>query len=184
MMSKIGIRSKPEGKLCSRTGFTPLENATDGVGGEYQVDCCSSKLPSSITIRGRGSLTGFTLIEIMVSVVVLAIGIIAIFEAFLMSLDITGFFNSRLNAQSFIHEKFFQIQELLDLPQGAFAPSSDSGTVTIASKQFNWQMNLVLTDVQQELYTVNIVMSWQEGNKSQRIQRATFVKRNFRNPSL
>jgi methyl-accepting chemotaxis protein len=40
--------------------FTPLEKAPDGVGGEYQGEGGGSKPPSSITVRGRSSLTGFT----------------------------------------------------------------------------------------------------------------------------
>ncbi|MBU4306193.1 MAG: translocation/assembly module TamB [Candidatus Omnitrophica bacterium] len=39
--------------------FTPLEKAPDEVGGGYQGDDGSSKPPSSITVRGRSSLTGF-----------------------------------------------------------------------------------------------------------------------------
>ncbi|MCG2711950.1 MAG: hypothetical protein L6416_06465 [Candidatus Omnitrophica bacterium] len=47
--------------------FTPLENATDGVGGEYQADDGSSKLPSRPVrkefyngVKRRSPLTGFT----------------------------------------------------------------------------------------------------------------------------
>ncbi len=53
--------------LCNNSGkyqklisFTPLEKAADGAGGEYQEDDGGSKPPSSIIVRERSSLTGFT----------------------------------------------------------------------------------------------------------------------------
>ncbi len=84
-------------------GFTPLEKDPDGVRGEYQGDVGGSSPEAnpplaekpllSITvspirnnisngIKGRSSLTGFTLIEILISILVLSVIIFALFSIF------------------------------------------------------------------------------------------------------
>ncbi|MBU4304290.1 MAG: hypothetical protein KJ893_01480 [Candidatus Omnitrophica bacterium] len=71
-------------------GFTPLEKTPDEVGGGYPGD---SKPPSSITvspiknnisngIKGRSSLTGFTYIEVLMAIFVLAMGLIPLLSQF------------------------------------------------------------------------------------------------------
>ncbi|MBU4304253.1 MAG: prepilin-type N-terminal cleavage/methylation domain-containing protein, partial [Candidatus Omnitrophica bacterium] len=64
-------------------GFTPLEKATDEVSGEKNIDADGSLMPPSAEtvspiknnisngIKGRSSLTGFTLIELMLVVIII-----------------------------------------------------------------------------------------------------------------
>jgi len=55
-------------RIDRRRGFTPLEKATDEVGGGKTIDADSGLMPSSAeTVRERNSLTGFTLVEILVA---------------------------------------------------------------------------------------------------------------------
>ncbi len=57
--------------LIGAKGFTPLEKAACGVGGDYKKKDDVSKPPSSITVRKQNSLTGFTLIELMLVIIII-----------------------------------------------------------------------------------------------------------------
>ncbi|MFH1876291.1 MAG: prepilin-type N-terminal cleavage/methylation domain-containing protein [Candidatus Omnitrophota bacterium] len=65
---------------ATRRAFTPLEKATDKVGGDYPTGCpvglsraCPVRNFISNGVKERGSLTGFTLIELIMTIVVVAI---------------------------------------------------------------------------------------------------------------
>ncbi len=57
----------------NRYAFTPLENATEGIGSEYKGDGSGLEPRSSITVRGRSSLSGFTLTELIIVTVIIGI---------------------------------------------------------------------------------------------------------------
>lgn len=131
--------------------------------------------------NGNLSLTGFTLIEVMVATVVLVVGVVIIFESFLMSLDALAVFNSRLNAQWFFDEKIWQIQSSLDEPAGAFLPMEDRGVIRLGIKEYAWASTMQIIDPTQELYRVNLNLNWQQGNKTIKAKAQTMAKRYFDN---
>lgn len=124
---------------------------------------------------------GFTLVEVLISAVILAVGLVVIFEAFLSSLDIVNLVDNRLNAQWFLNEKMQQLQSNLDRQSGMFIPMKQSGAVEIANKEFDWQLDMELVDVYQELYKVTAKMNWAEGSKQRMIKRQVMVKSYFGN---
>ncbi len=123
----------------------------------------------------------FTLVEVLVSAVILAVGLVIIFEVFLTSLDIVNLFNNRLNAQLFLDEKIWQLQSSLDQTSGMFIPSKQSGVVSIGARNFNWQLNMELVDLTQETFKVTAKVDWTEGQKQRNIKRQTIVKSYFSN---
>ncbi len=127
---------------------------------------------------------GFTLVEVMVAVVVLAVGLIIIYEAFLTSIDTINLFYNRLNAQLFISEKIGQMQDNLDQPQSSFLFSVRSGTIKYANRNFDWQINLKLEDVAQELYQIEALINWKDGQSSRTIKRTTKALRYFGNAGV
>jgi len=133
---------------------------------------------------GSGQNKGFTLVEVLVSAVILAVGLVVIFEVFLASLDIINLFNNRLNAQMYLDEKIWQLQSSLDQQRGMFIPSKQVGTVILGQKEFNWQLDLELVDLTQELFKVNGQMTWTEGKKNRSSKRQTVVKSYFSNANL
>ncbi|MFH2137146.1 MAG: prepilin-type N-terminal cleavage/methylation domain-containing protein [Candidatus Omnitrophota bacterium] len=125
--------------------------------------------------------SGFTLVEVLVAVVVLSVGLVIIYESFLMSLDVINLFFNRLNAQFFISEKIAQVQHGFDQPAGTFFSPNQNGIVTLNNRLFNWQIDMNLLDVRGELYKLDTVVSWKEGSKDSVIRRSTLVKKYFSN---
>lgn len=127
------------------------------------------------------SRTGFTLVEIMLAAAILSLGLVFIYEVFLISLDAVSFFFNRLNAQHFINEKIWQVQDILDKPAGIFLPNQNQGTFTLHNKDFDWQLEIKSWDAEQELYLVNATVNWNEGQRRKTISRASAIKKYFSN---
>ncbi len=124
---------------------------------------------------------GFTLVEVMVATVVLVVGVVGIFEAFLLSLDALAVFNNRLNAQWFFDEKIWQAQNRLDEPAGLFMPMQDNGVMRIGTEEYTWASTMQIIDTRQELYRINLNLNWQQGNKKMEVKAQTMAKRYFDN---
>ncbi len=131
--------------------------------------------------KKRCSKDGFTLIEVMVATVVLVVGVVLIFEAFLLSLDALAVFNNRLNAQWFLNEKIWQIQNRLDEPAMAFLTMQDNGEVLLGTEEYTWESAMQIMDPRQELYSLNLSLNWQQGNKKIEVKAHTMAKRYFNN---
>ena len=127
---------------------------------------------------------GFTLVEVMVATVVLAIGVVIIFEVFLLSIDTANFFDDRMNAQWFLNEKLWQVQNSLNQPGGVFVPMHERGMVNLGRKVCKWETHLLTKDAAQELYLLRATLKWEQGNKQRSVTRQTLVKRYFNNSVL
>ncbi len=124
---------------------------------------------------------GFTLIEVMAAAMILALGMVIIFEVFLVSLDTMRFFDTRISAQWLVNEKMWAVQDLLDQPLNVFMPQQQSGTVMFGTTPCVWQVTLTILDTQQEVYRLDAQASWQQGRRQCRVRRVTMAKRNFSN---
>lgn len=129
----------------------------------------------------RAKKKAFTLVEVLISAVILSIGLVVIFEVFLTSLEVVNLFNNRLNAQCFLNEKIWQLQSDLDQQRGIFIPMQQSGVVIIQNREFNWQLNMESVNLLTDLYKVTGQMLWSEGKKQRIIKRQAMVKSYFSN---
>ena len=112
---------------------------------------------------------------------VLVVGVVVIFESFLISLDALAVFNNRLNAQWFFEEKIWQIQSRLNDPAGAFLPLESSGVIRLGAEEYAWKSTLQLVNPVQELYRVSLDLNWQQGNKRMKLNTQTMANRYFDN---
>jgi prepilin-type N-terminal cleavage/methylation domain-containing protein len=120
---------------------------------------------------------GFTLVEIMVATAILAFGLVMIFQSFLVSTDTYNYYLNYLGTQLWLDEKIWQLQD--DFRQYEFFnPLPSSGEFEIGSKNFNWNMDYgsIASD---ELYRVNLRVSWQQGSRKVDILRTAYVS-NFK----
>ncbi|MBU0634195.1 MAG: prepilin-type N-terminal cleavage/methylation domain-containing protein [Candidatus Omnitrophica bacterium] len=129
----------------------------------------------------RGGKKGFTLIEVMIAVVILSVGIIVIYESFLISLDTLKLFFNRLNANLILTEKLWQTQDLYEQAGGVFLPLRSEGKITMANKVFDWQVDLSVWDSRQDLFIARTQVSWMEGYNSRILSKSGGIKRYFNN---
>ena len=117
---------------------------------------------------------GFTLVELMVTVAILAFGIVTIYEALFISVDTFGFYTNYLDTQDWINEKIFEAQDQLTQFR-MLEPGGTSGQIVRDNKTFHWVMHVSLANEAQGLYIIDLTLSWKQGNKTVKTSRVAYL---------
>jgi prepilin-type N-terminal cleavage/methylation domain-containing protein len=149
-------------------GFTPFESCNGKTIEKSLIPC--RKYP----VKNSRFLTGFTLLEVMIATAVLALGSVMIHEAFLTSLDAFSYYSYYLEVSPWMEEKIWQSEESL-ASLGEEAVIGAGGELEIKKKVFNWSLSYELIDGAQYLYKLGLVVSWQEGQRTRRLQRFAYA---------
>lgn len=124
----------------------------------------------------RNPKRGFTLIEVMVAATVLSLGTVLIHEIFFRSLELANYSYNYLNFAPWLDERLWQAQNSLS-KLGKLDPKETKGKIRGQSKDCEWSVlyNLINSSLSQQLYKVDIVAFWQEGQKKVKFQRTAFA---------
>lgn len=117
---------------------------------------------------------GFTLVEVMMTVAILAFGIVAVYEALFVSMDTYGYYTHYLGTQDWIGEKIWEVQSDL-INAGVLTEEQTSGQIVRDHKTYEWIMAITTINERQGLYKVKVTLSWFEGNKKVNTTRATYL---------
>ena len=115
---------------------------------------------------------GFTLVEVMVAVSVLALGTVMISQSNLMSMDVYGRYASRLSLQGLADEKIWEAKESL-LSSGSSEGDETSGQWQTNGKNYSW--TLVGRGLRKDLYEIELRVSGGEGRAKTQLWRVTRV---------
>ena len=123
------------------------------------------------------SSLGFTLIEVMVTAAVLALGTGFIFQSNLMNMNVYGRYVNRLSIQNWADQKIWEAKEAIlenDFPDAG----KSSGNVEGKVKTYHWELETsesASNDIaSNRLYEINLNVSWPEGGQTSRLVRSSF----------
>jgi len=124
----------------------------------------------------RSTNTAFTLVEVMVTTAVLSLGAVLIYEAFFTSLNAFDYCSDYLNIAPWVDEKIWQVEDYLRC-FGSSDKIATTGTLTSKSKRFDWVLscNLIDGNSVQDLYKINLVLFWQQGERKKELARTTYA---------
>lgn len=113
----------------------------------------------------------FSLLELIITVAVLAAGITVLLQAFSFSSRITGLSNDMIRAVFLAEDKLQELEfkEKQDLIKQE--PSLNSGT----SDKFQFKTTIAF-DADVKLYKANFALTWQRGNRAEEIVVKTYLK--------
>ena len=123
------------------------------------------------------SESGFTFIEIMVTLVILSVGIVAIYQALFSSLDHISHLNSRLYANIMLEDRVAKVERILRAykvlpfeldPQEAV----DVGVKTI---HFNPEMKISEVGDYIDIFKIDVAYSWEENGRTIRLSRSAYI---------
>ena len=83
---------------------------------------------------------GFTLVELMVTVTILSLGVVSVYEGFFTSLNAHAYCRNYLSVQSWMNQKIWDIQEAL-LRYQTLVTQKKSGNFKIGGKEFKWGLH-------------------------------------------
>lgn len=126
------------------------------------------------TIKKR---SGFTLIELLVAVAVLSLGLVLMYEAFFSYMDAFNYSYRRLEAQRWIDEKIWSVEDEL-VRSGILLPDELAGSFSKDKKVFNWVMSIqTLGEIEDSLlYLVKLSVSWSEITRNVRVSQVAYVQ--------
>jgi prepilin-type N-terminal cleavage/methylation domain-containing protein len=122
----------------------------------------------------KRSREGFTLVEVMLAVAILALGTLVIQEGYLRSADLFGRYKNTLRAQIWAGEKMW---EALDGAVHADPPvtGTSEGEFVSGGKRFRWRLEV--EPLGTLLYALRLRTEWQEGGRTVALLRETYASK-------
>jgi len=116
---------------------------------------------------------GFSLMEVMVTTVVLSLGTVLIYGAFFTSLDAFSRYTNYIKLIPWMDEQLWRAQD--DLSKfGASAQIQTAGEFQKSGKSFNWGLNYSLID--DGLYKIDLDLYWQQGQRKAGLSRSAYAQ--------
>jgi prepilin-type N-terminal cleavage/methylation domain len=121
-----------------------------------------------------GNNKGFSLIEVMVAVSVLSLGALLIYQSFFSALDLFNYCRDYLVVASKVDEEIWQAQDSLRR-LGSLAQIKNEGKFETRGKVFQWYLSYYPKDDIQDLYAIDMALSWQAGKRKAQLIRSAYA---------
>ena len=123
------------------------------------------------------SLTGFTLVEVMISVLILGIGLTAVANSYILALRGANTVQNNVAALILAKEKFENL-EFASL-KGATSSSSPAEIIKSPNKEYSYEQEINPAsgpgDLTKYLVSACLTMSWPEKNSLKNVTLATYL---------
>ncbi len=116
---------------------------------------------------------GFTLFEIIVTVVILSVGIVAIYEGFIVSVNGFSYYSNMLTVQTWMDKKIWEAQDNL-VRDGSKAAVGEWGTFKSGSKDVRYDLKKRAV-IDESLYELRLKCSWREGGRDVSVSRGAYA---------
>ncbi len=121
---------------------------------------------------------GFSFVEMMLAVGILAGGILLIYKSFFISLDYLQHLTYRLHAVSLMDEKMNQIERIyLDSRQLPMGESKETRTLTFDGHPVDYHFSVDFRSVEDldDLLELDVTIAWTEGGRSISLSRSSYI---------
>ncbi len=123
------------------------------------------------------NLRAFTLVELMISVLILGIGLTSVANSYILALRGANSARNNISALILAKEKFENL-ELASL-NGALPAEPTNETVKSLTKNYNYQQEIAQVvesaDLAKYLVSACLTISWSEKNSSKNVTLATYL---------
>jgi prepilin-type N-terminal cleavage/methylation domain-containing protein len=120
---------------------------------------------------------GFTFVEIMVTLVILSLGIVAIFRGLFTSLDQISHLNSRLYVNTMLDDRLARIERSLRAYKALPFELEPEQSLDLGVKSIVLTPSLNIAEVMglNDIYRIDVAYSWLENGKTVRLSRSAFI---------
>jgi Prokaryotic N-terminal methylation motif len=117
----------------------------------------------------------FTLVEAMVTTVILSLGTVFIFGSFFVTLDTYQYCTHYFNVMPWADNKIWEIQDSLS-SLGPAAHFKTSGGFTQENMNYTWGVSYGPAESIDKLYKIDLMLAWQEGKRQVRVKRSAYAR--------
>jgi len=120
---------------------------------------------------------GFTLIEILVTLIILSVGIVAIFKTYLISLDQINHLTYRLYATTILDNQISSIERMLRAYQALPLELTHEEEVNLGHKTiiFKQELNIGQVDEFLDVFQIEVTLTWMENNRPKQLSRSAYI---------
>lgn len=125
-----------------------------------------------------GSKSGFTFVEVMVAMVILAAGIVAVYRSFFLCVDYLNNISSRWWASELIEEKISEISmQLKKDTKTAIDLDSPPRIITINNRpiRFQYAIQLIPFNDLDGINRLDVSLDWNDGRRSMHLNRSVYL---------
>lgn len=110
----------------------------------------------------------------MVATAVLSFGIVSIYQALFITLDAFNYAGGYLDVIDQVQEKLWQAEDQVSV-FGPEAQLETAGQFTAGGRSFDWELSYVSVDEKEELYKIDLSVSWKSGKRRAQVSRTSYV---------
>lgn len=124
---------------------------------------------------------GFTFIEIMVTLIILSVGLVAILKSYIISVDQTRYLTNRLYATTIIDNQISLVEKMLRINNALPISLEPVEKTNIGAKKVTFRPEIKITAIPDyvEIFKLDIDLTWREGRYQRRLSRSAYL-RNFK----
>jgi prepilin-type N-terminal cleavage/methylation domain-containing protein len=128
---------------------------------------------------------GFSFIEMMTTVAVLSVGIVAIYQSFFKSLEYINHMTYRLHALNILSNKIEMIQKEFEVTGEIHLAAPRQASVIVHGRRVEFQekVDLVSLSKMQNIYQIHVVLSWRESGRNISLSRSCYIYHDNSKPS-
>lgn len=123
---------------------------------------------------GKRLRKGFTLLEVMITTAVLALGATLIYQSFFIAADAFNYYSTLLKITPWMDEKIWQAQN--DLKHlGMSAAATAGGRLEMNNKNISWGLDITSLNQTESFYQVDLVVFWPQGARQVKLSRSAYA---------
>lgn len=117
---------------------------------------------------------GFTLVEVVLSLVILTAGIAAVYRPLISGMSSMNYLGQRMEAEQILVQKIWEF-DLQANTMGGLLQKTNRDVVTSRTKTYTVKLSAEPHPAFQQLQTVEGTVFWQAGNRSRSLRRTAYI---------
>jgi prepilin-type N-terminal cleavage/methylation domain-containing protein len=128
-----------------------------------------------LQIGNKKSLRGFTLLEVMITTAVLALGATLIYQSFFIAVDSFNYYSTLLKITPWMNERIWQAQDDFKHFGLAATASAGGGKLEVNNKNINWSLAYNSVDQLDNFSQIDLILFWQQGQRQVKLSRSAYA---------
>lgn len=133
-----------------------------------------------LTGRNKRKITdksGFTFIEIMVTLSIVSLGLVGIFKTYIISLDQMSHITTRLYANALLDNQIIEIERMLKIYKTLPLELQQPPPVNVGHRKIDFSQGLKISAVDDyvDVFQIDITLNWMEGQREKTLSRTAFI---------